>query len=356
MKKLLLVVNLLFVSAAAFAQISVDNSDMPAAGETFVRSNASIVSLSSYSALSDSGASHAWDFSYLSPSSQSTDAYTSAAQISLIYGFALPSGTFGDKVADSIPLLGSFLPVSIQDIYSFYKLKSNPDQFQIIALGATIDSFPLPASYTTPDVLYSLPLAYGNTYTSPYQLTIAIPGTFSLSEQGTRTTVVDGWGTIVTPYITTPTNCIRLRSKQVEVDSVTIDSITLGLPVTTITYKWLAKGVHYPILQITTNGNTGVEVITSVAYLDTLRDLKVANINPSVTKLEAYPNPASDGYVTIKVPADWQNITVVLFDMAGREVASFTNTGHINISALAKGNYVARVTSGSNTGYVRITR
>jgi hypothetical protein len=356
MRKCVLFVVLLAACNAGFAQITVGNADMPAAGDNIVTSNASIVSLSAYTALNDTGSSHAWNFSNLTLTSQSTQSFQSAAAISFIYGFALPSSAFGYKVADSLPLLGNFLPVSVQSIYSFYNLASNPDELETIALGISVDSFPLPVSYTDPDVVYALPLAYGDTFSAPYLLTISIPNTFTVQEKGTRTTKVDGWGTVVTPYLSTPTNCVRLRSEKDEEDSLSIDSLNFSVPVTTVEYKWLAKGYHAPVLQINANKIAGVEVVTSIAYLDTLRDLSVANAAPAVNKLSAYPNPATEGYVTISVPDSWANATVQLFDMQGKEVALFTHTQNLDIAGLAKGNYLARVVSGTNVGYVRITR
>lgn len=356
MKKWILSVALVIVCSAGFAQITIGTADMPAAGDNITLSNASIISLSAYSALNDTGGNHVWNFSNLLYTSQSTQSYLSAASISVIYAFTLPGSAFGYKVADSIPLVNSFLPVSVQSIYSFDNLVTNPDKLETIALGISVDSFPVPVNYTNPDVVYSLPLAYGNTNSDPYQLTIAIPGSFTLQERGTRTTKVDGWGTIKTPYITTPTNCLRLRSEKDEVDSLSIDSINIAVPVKTVEYKWMVSGKHAPVLQVTANKVAGVEVITGITYLDTLHNLSVANTNAAISKLTAYPNPAANGVVSIAVPDSWINPTVQLFDIQGKEVATFTGTRDLDIATLAKGNYIARVVAGNNTGYVRITR
>lgn len=356
MKKWILSVALLVICYTGFAQITIGTADMPAAGDNITLTNASIISLSAYTAINDTGGNHVWDFSNLIYSSQSTQSYKSAADISFIYGFALPSGTFGYKAADSIPLVNSFLPVSVQSIYSFDNMVSNPDKLETIALGISVDSFPLPVSYTDPDVVYFLPLIYGDTNYAPYELTISIPGSFTMQEKGSRTTKVDGWGTIVTPYITTPANCLRLRSEKDEVDSLSIDSINIAIPVTTVEYKWMVKGKHAPVLQVTTNVVAGIEVVTGITYLDTPRNLSVANTTAAISKLAAYPNPAVNGVVSISVPEGWTNPTVQIFDIQGKEVATFSNTKSLNIAALASGNYIARVVAEGNTGYVRITR
>ena len=136
----------------------------------------------------------------------------------------------------------------------------------------------------------------GMTWSSTSAFSIAIPDLAYYLTRRTRTSQVDGWGSLITPYGTFQT--LRIKSLLSLHDSVYIDSLGTGFPLNrNITeYKWLAKGYGVPILQI--NEEAGIAVAT---YRDFLR--KPQGIaGTSVETLNLYPNP-TNGIISLNIPA-----------------------------------------------------
>ena len=359
MKRLLSAVAAMFVMQSAFAQITITTADMPVSGDTLRYSIAS--PLTTTFSPADSGTGMAWNY-VLTPIAQGADTFRTAGSVNLAYAFLIPTGC-GYKVADSLPGVGTFLAgTTITQLYTFFA--NSAAEYKAQAFAALIDGLPAPFNYTTPDVWYFFPLTYASTDSSDFKLNITVPSLGGIKETGYRKTRVDGWGTITTPYFTTPVNCIRVRSEIHQVDSISISTFTFGLPVYTVEYKWLVNGEHYPALWITSNVNaaTGAETVSSVRYRDSYRsfDTTAANavtqVSNNTTVLKAFPNPANNGTVTIDVPAAWKTFTVDVYDMQGKAVASFANARELNIAKLPAGQYLARVASGSNVGYVQLTK
>ncbi|MEZ5016270.1 MAG: T9SS type A sorting domain-containing protein [Flavipsychrobacter sp.] len=352
MKQLLLLICLGF-SLSAVAQISIDASDMPVAGDTLRYSTANVVGASIN--LNDTGTNKTWNFSSLTPVAQAVDAYKTALQVNPLY-VLISLQAYGYKIGDTLPIPSGTLPISVKDLYSFFSKKSSPSRFVAEAFAANISGLPTAFNYSDEDEWYYFPLQYGNTNNSTFDLKMQLASIASFQQKGTRKTKVDGWGTIITPFYTTPTNCIRIRSEIDEVDSVKISiAPAFGLPRKTIDYKWLAKGEHYPAMWVTTTVVGGTETITAIRYRDKYRPLSVANIGSDIMVLKAYPNPAAD-IVTIDLPKEWTNYQIACFDMQSKLVAQSVNANRIDISNWAAGVYMARVISGDHTGYVWITK
>ena len=171
----------------------------------------------------------------------------------------------------------------------------------------------------------------------------------SLKQTGWRKTSVDGWGTIKTPYFTTPVQVLRVRSEVNEMDSITYLTTKLAIPRHYVDYKWLANGEHYPALWITTNVVGTSEVPTTVRYRDRQVLVGVPSVNRSAQPLEVYPNPAAGADLHVRVPAEWRQFNVHLFDMNGRLLRSAANAVTISTADLAAGQYI--VVAESNGDY-----
>ena len=349
----------LVVFQSVRAQITITSADMPVAGDTLRYSIMSPVG----AAISpgDSGASMIWNYA-LTSMSQGVDTYQTALSVNLLYGL-IGLTAYGYKVADSFPIAIPLLP-AIRNIYTFFEEKSGPSRYETKAFAASIAGVPTPINYTTPDVWYFFPLNYGNDDSASYKLNITLPSFGGIKEIGYRKTRVDGWGTIATPYYTTPANCIRVRSEIHEVDSVQFGMLpAIGFPRNSVEYKWLVNGEHYPALWVTSNLLPGgTETISSIRYRDNPgtppvdTNSKVATITNTITVIKAWPVPAENGMVTLDIPAGWQTFDIVVFDMASKEVASFKDQKEINISALAKGRYLGLIASGASSGLVELVR
>ncbi len=343
----------LFTFQQVSAQITITASDMPVAGDTLRYSFASPVG----SAISpaDSGAGHTWNYT-LTPIRQAVDTYQTALSVNLLY-FLIGPTAYGYKVADSFPLP---LPgISIRQVYTFFEKKTGPARYQAQAFAANIAGIPTPINYTQPDVWYFFPLNYMNNDSAAYALSITLPTLGSLKQIGYRKSRVDGWGTITTPFYTTPVNCIRIRSEIHEIDSISL--IPIPFPRNTVEYKWLVNGDHYPALWVTSNLTPLGETITSIKYRDnpmpdTTTNNAVHQVYNQISEIKAFPNPAVNGLLTLDLPADWKSFEVEIFDIQAREVAVSRNERELNINSLPAGQYFGRVTSGTNVGYLKFVK
>lgn len=361
MKKLLLVAAIAAVSVSANAQsITITASDMPVNGDTLRWSSAN--ALTAAINTSTTGANTTWDFSTLIPVAQGVDDYKLATSINPIYAAFFGSFTcYGFKVADSIPGLGAQLPgFNVSDVYTFYNIKTSPSRFIAEGFGASLNGTPVPASYSQEDRIYKFPLTFSNTDSANFKLAATIPMLGSYKQDGYRKTVVDGWGTIKTPFTTSPVQVIRVRSEIVEVDSVNLTTLglKLGIPRTTVEYKWLANGQHYPMLYVIATKTGGTETVNSVRYRDTKRQLAVPEIPTCYGSLQfsVYPNPATDDVLNVTIPAVYTSYSLDLYDMSGKLVKHTDNSPSISVTDLAHGTYLLRASSGSSIGFQKVTR
>lgn len=352
MRSLFIVLLVVSTISQSLGQITITSSDMPVSGDQLRYSFAQVAGAGI--SLADSGTSVTWNYGSLTPVSQSVDTYKTALSVSILYSLVSFSA-YGYKVADSFPGLSSVLPVSIQQLYTFFEKKSSPNSFAAVAFAAKIAGIPSPFNYSKDDTWYFFPLTYNRNDSSNFSLTIGLASVGSLKRVGYRKTRVDGWGTITTPYTSTPVNCIRVRSEIRENDSISFGGPTIGFPQNTVEYKWLANGEHYPLLWVTTSLIGSTETITSIRFRDNFRNLSVSENNNSV-QASASPNPVIDGYTTIAVPAHWKEFTVSVYDMSGKQVASSVNNTKVDMQELPAGNYVALVTNGVETDYIQVQK
>ena len=364
MKKALLTLCMGILVQTSFAQTAADTlttADMPVAGDTLRHSTASPADTTAATLITTVGASQTWDFSYLVATSQTVDSYLTASQVNPLYALQVPSGAYGYKVLDSltIPIPGT--PISMKNLYTFFKKNTTLNSFQADAFGASISGFPLAFTYSTPDDWYFFPLAFGKpTDSSNYSLTMTVPGIGTIKRNGYRLTTTVGFGTVLTPYYTTAQNCIMVMSEIHEIDSVLLTALPfpLGLPQNTVEYKWLIQGEHYPAVWIVTPyPSTGT--ITSINYRDNYHyfpPLAVKNEAPTFIEISASPNPSHDGQFNLNIPAEWQNFQVQVFDMMGKQVAVFNNKHNLNLVSFPSGQYIGIVTAGDNRAFVHLTK
>ena len=341
MKRILLLAVLCYFSLASWSQITITRSDMPASGDTIRYSTAGNNTALKFDT---TGANIVWNYDSLVPTGQSIDTFKSALSINPIYGlyFGLTDYGIGGGVNQTFGAL-----LQLNNIYNFYKTTSN--DLEINGLGAEYNSIPLPSAYTIPDKVYQFPLTYGRIDTTPYDVTISVPGVAGVREIGTRANIVDGWGTIITPFGTF--QCIRLKTVTSEVDSVhlTVLGFNLALPArVTTTYKWLANGIKIPVLEVTGNvsGFNGRFTPTSVKYRDnahiippqfTVRADFRANVTICTTADTVTitnrnrPNPQGTTFLYNITPATYAYVSGTSAASASPKV-NFTAPGLYNVS------------------------
>ena len=321
-------VSFLLAAPAALAQTSpsIDRTDMPVIGDTLRLSQAAPVLPASAPPLTRRGANQTWNYAALTPLRQRVESYknlnTTAATLQFAFG---PLGGVNRATLVSPQPLPGNLPVPISDPLEFYFL-SNAD-YRSVGFGATVGGFGLPVTYQSQalqDVIYRFPLSFSSAADSSNSyFQISVPGTGYLSQRRKRVNRPDAWGTLTTPFGTFQT--VRVVTRIQDHDSVAVGAgpgTGQTLPVRR-EYKWLAKGMHVPVLTITTNLVAGQEVVTGVEYRDVYRRIQLPTSTAAgkAAPLTAWPTAAPAGEaVQLQLPAAAE---VLVTDLAGRLLGRF---------------------------------
>jgi len=325
------------------AQITIDESDMPSPGDMVTKSNA--INFNQYD-FELTGEDYNWDFSELQPVSQTVDTFMKVTDTPLGYWpfFMLSSNLvspLGDSPYEQLPLT---------DAFNFFNNSSN--DFREVGFAATAYGIPLPFKFDTPDIIFDFPLTYGNAFDSHSGFEFAIPDFGYILMDRNRSSTVDGWGTLTTPYGTF--DVLRIKSDVQEYDSVYLDSLSLGIPINLVytEYKWLAKGQKLPLLKVTQN--TLGEI---VEYADTIRDISGIFENRKINNNEIviYPNPVSN-FIYVKLPQYEKGFTELnIYNFSGEKLVSINkkyNTGIFELDLrnlnMKPGEYILQYRTGEH--------
>lgn len=245
---------LLISPVVSRAQIVIDQSDMPNPGDTLRVSMTSDVPEDYY----QTGSGFVWDFSTLEAVTQRVDTFVDATTTPWYYFF------FGSTLASPQGTSEFFPGVPVSQAYVYYKNSS--EAFEDNGYAFMIQGIPLPVKYDVPDKYYAFPLDTNATWASTSDFALQYPGMFFFSTHRMRSSFVDGWGTVITPFGSF--SALRVRSDLAQHDSIHIDSLGYGIGLTrNITeYKWLAENMGIPVLQINAEG-----MLTTATYLDSTR-------------------------------------------------------------------------------------
>lgn len=329
---------LLAGAGAATAQTApiITSADMPVVGDT-LRLSLAVALPNGAPSFGVSGANQTWNYAGLVPASQRVDRYQSVSDAAT----GLQSFTFGAlggvnqatlAQPRSLPAgAGAVLPIT--DPKEFFKLSSS--DFRSVGFGATYSGLGVPVTYRDQahqDVIYRFPLAYGNASDVSYSdFEVTVPGTGALRQRRQRTNLVDGWGTVTTPFGTF--QALRVVTTLVDRDSLAVGT-TPGGPATLLPtqrqYKWLAKGVHVPVLTITTTEVAGTQQVTAVEYRDSYRRISspLATRSTLGAEASAYPNPLGpDAALRLRLPAGSGPGRITATDVVGRQVFSHAFAG-----------------------------
>jgi len=282
----------------SFVQITLDSTDFASSGDT-VRISESLPVLSGYDL---TGANYSWDFSSLSPESQELKSYLSMSTVPILVNFSFGAFASSEYQASyhtestDIPIdaLNNFLPVNVEALYAYSKMSDS----SINALGYSlmVDGQGVPFSSDTIEVKYSLPLQFNQIDSSVGYTNVDLNPFADLKfiQHRNRTTEVDGWGTITTPYGTF--SVLRIKHEIIEIDSLyqafSGTGSWIALPeLYSVEYEWWAKGEKDPVLKVVVNEVSGNEVIQSVKYRDIYRGLDASTISVENDFIDVYPNP-----------------------------------------------------------------
>ena len=273
-------------SLIAKGQISITSADLPNLQETYTRANALNFGGFDFSA---TGADYTWDFSSLESLNSNTLEFVSVGDAPFTYQFLFNNPFDQDYLANLVLETEGFdtdTEISLDDFYQFYKLTD--DAYSIVGYGATISGFPVPANTEPIDVVYSLPIEFGDTHSSYSEWLIEIPSLVTYLLKQDRSYEVDGYGTLVLPDGSY--EVLRLKMDILSQDSLVIPQFEIDVEFDreSTEYQWLALEEGLPILQATENFG----VISAISY-------KIEEVVDKVEESLAftftmYPNPAND--------------------------------------------------------------
>ncbi|MCH2231270.1 MAG: T9SS type A sorting domain-containing protein [Crocinitomicaceae bacterium] len=298
MKSLLLLAPIL--PTLAFSQITITDNDFADGGDT------ALVSLATDPGIdyASTGTDFTWDFSYLTHDSQQIKDYSDMSEASFLAEFTFgnfasaPYQATNFASSSAIPLdqIGGFLPVNISDVVLFSKNSSNA--INSVGYGVTIEGTEVPFKSDTIETRYELPLNYGDVYYSRGYSNLDMNPVYNgiWRQYRQRSSVVDGWGSVTTPYGVF--DALRIDHTITEIDSIYIDAFGSGfwveLPIPdSHEYEWWTNGQKEPLLKITVSDILGVETVTNIEYRDIYRGAD-AGLSTEELNISVYPNPTID--------------------------------------------------------------
>ena len=341
----ILAIALFMVSYAGFGQIVIGKSDMPVKGDTVRISTGLNVSLID---VSETGADFTWDYSELIPIKQRIDTFRSVWDTPAGLLFALTSD-YASRMIGNLPFPG----LEISNTFQYYKSLS--DAYEITGFAISMQGFPIPANFSSYDILYKFPLEYGNNDSSTSGVDMIVPTIGYIKIDRKRKNTVDGWGTLTTPYGTF--DVIRMKSEVSEYDSIYLESqnMGIGIPYSYTEYKWLGKNQKVPLLTVR-NFTAGI----LVEYPDSIRGtLGVNNQDKTLSQFNLFPNPVRNKTTItfdLQQPA---GISVSVLDINGKTIYNSTLSGltrgqhqitlNFNDFKINSGSYFIVIKAGNNT-------
>lgn len=341
-----------FWSFTSIGQITLESTDYLQAGDTVRLSQATDAATD----LTSTGMNSVWDFSYLQAETQTlVDPYLVANAgflIQMRFGNFAPAEYMSDYYSSfsGLPFdqFGSFLPVNIEDVFRFTKITQ--DSISYTGYSMLVDGNEVPFQSDTIEVAMKYPMSFGDAYSgraySKVDFNPIFNGIFIQYRQ--RETVVDGYGSLITPYGSF--NTIRVKHTIQELDSLYADLfgfatwIPLQLPTQNI-YEWWAKDELVPVLKIETQLINGDEVVSLIEYKDTYLGLTNSLFSNDIN-FELYPNPSND---ELYIEAEMAIQSITIYSADGRhileEVGNLDTKLRIDTSSIEGGNYIVLVTT-----------
>ena len=357
---------ILCIPFLSFGQISIDVNDFADGGDT-VRLSTAVDPEIDYST---TGANMSWDFSDLSAQEQELIEYKDPNTAGTLISFSF--GAFADEPyqatnytpSTDIPLdaAGGFLPVEISEVNRFAKNSDN--SIDLVGLSINVEGTNIPIPSDTIESKYVFPLNFEDSYNSRGYTYFDLNPIFDLIwiQYIQRNSVVDGWGSITTPYGTF--ECLRIKHEITETDSVQIDVTGTGIPIwfelpvpPSIEYEWISKNELTPILSIRTTLGAVDETVTQIKYKDEYLGLD-AGTHENTISLNLGPNPVTEDLFINGLSSD---AAYQLISTEGKIIQS----GNINfqgeqtslrLEGLKSGTYLIHITDGEKQFAQRIIK
>lgn len=233
------------------------------------------------------------------------------------------------------PLLngGGVAGGTLSDAYEYYDYATADGKLQVRGFGGNLlipgqtVAIPLPAVYSSPDVLFTFPMQFGNTDSSLSGFNVTLPlggiiGDVTVKRTQKRVNWVDAWGRITLPTGASY-DVLRHVSRINRIDSLITAFFPAGFPSRPIEYRWLAQGMKIPVLSETGtrtgSGNNTSVTINAATYLG---GWPTGVSETMSAAMKVFPNPAQ-GPITIEWPEGGGALNLTLYALNGSPVARF---------------------------------
>jgi hypothetical protein len=322
MKKIL-VLSFSILALEVGAQITITSADMPAAPKQYLQTVDTLPTIS----IGSAGANQIWNMAALKD--QGKDTINVVAASATPYAVIFPTANLAYKTGDNY----LFLNNSTADLTTNGAVTTMPP------LVLT----PLAIHFSPAETILKYPSTFGTTFTgaSGTDMKLALPAnpladSVHLKTAKTKTSTVDAWGSITSPYGTF--NCLRFKEIQHSIDSTffrmngtwTLQNVAID---SSKTYNWLTNNLGIPLVSATVNFNTdSVESVSWLALPNTVgikKPLALVDVDVIV-----YPNPAQNE-VKFKLDAT-KTAALYICDITGKMVYSTTITDEITTVNLSK--------------------
>ena len=344
MRRALLLLQL--IPLIGISQITLSNADFADSTDT-VRMSITVDPAIDFSS---TGANSSWDYSNLIPTSQVLldykDLSSASFLVNFMYGTSAPlvyqATNFLSSAAIPLDQLSTFLPVTISDVYQYSK--NATDSITSVGLSIDVDGNEIPFRSDTIETRYKLPLNFGDTYNSRGFTNLDMNPIYNAiwRQYRQRSSTVDGWGNIVTPYGSF--DALRIDHFITETDSIYIEvsgfplAVELPIPDTHL-YEWWTNGEKEPILRITTIVQGTNETVTNIEYKDIYRGLDAGMEEKSI-EYSIFPNPVYDVLNIAGLNEEAINYSVVSLEgkIVQKGIIAVQNNS-IDVSTLIPGKY-----------------
>ena len=193
----------------------------------------------------------------------------------------------------------------------YFKLNRHKmEQYGTSACGNTI------ITYDQPILKLKFPFAYGESFSGDFSGKQVSANGHEMALKGRYNVGVVGYGTIILPTGQEVQNTLLLRTERIHVYGSSEQS--------TITYRWYAENVRYPIfVVIRAKSNNGPERTIQTAYHENVpmpeKSLSAEMLSNS-DNLKAFPNPFAQ-YLNVTYRLDTEcKVRIDLYDMSGKRV------------------------------------
>ena len=311
-----------FFTLPAFAQITVEDTDLPQGDTEYTFQNVAPDFLADFES---SGPGWIWDFTELAVVDSTVTLVEDISGASFTAQFVF-NGFDPEYQADhfytflNIPDFGDLggdvgIPVQLDEVVGYHQIVGGT--YNQVGLGMSLSGLELPIPFEDVDEVHPVPLTVDATLESSAAYEVVVPATLTYVVDQTRYSEVDGYGTLLLPDGTSH-DVLRLKSTVSSEDSVYVDLAEQGFAFEreTVTYLWLGDG-GMPWMEVTTT----LGIPSVVRYQGTvLAEEDTSSTDGLLAALKSemrlMPNPVYRGDL-VTLARDGQPVNWSLWNMQG---------------------------------------